>query len=294
MLKNRKLWNGILPLFLFVAVNCFGQAPDLLRLEYTLVPENDSGIRTGRYRFLFNAPIKLKNEDILLLGSEFNQFNYRTASEFPFETRELNRLYVLDFNFGYITKWNENWQLISLLTPRLASNFTGKILAEDLRINATAAFLKNKNKIDKPFLLVIGLAFNSSAGVPFPLPLVLYSKRFHPKYSYTLGVPVSNFKYHLSEKHTFKTSLFLDGYNINIQNDIIIPDNNLGSNISLTALVAGIGYQYNITKLISLYGVYGYTLFQNGTLRDDDRDEVFVLNNIASQYFRVGFKVGIF
>ena len=279
---------------LFYGILSYSQSTDLLRVETTHIPENNNGIETTRYRLLLNIPIKLKNENYLVTGTEFNQFNFETSSEYPFSTRELNRLYVVDLNLGYSTKWNNNWRFIGIITPRLASNFTGKILAEDILLNLTVALLKDVKNVEKPFRLALGLAYNSNAGLPFPLPLVSYYKRFHPKWSYTLGIPRMNFKYHPSKKHSLQTALLLDGYYINIQNDIGMPNGELASNISLSALVGAFGYQYNITKYISLYGLFGYTLTQNGVLRDDRRKEVFLLNNEGNMYFRGGFKIGIF
>ena len=89
-------------------------------------------------------------------------------------------------------------------------------------------------------------------------------------------------------------ALFLDGYFVNAQNDIILPDNELGSAISLSALVSAFGYQFNVSKMASFYAFAGYTLFQNGLLRDDKRNNVFNLNNDGSLYFKAGFKVSIF
>jgi hypothetical protein len=294
MYKNHCIKISIISLLLFVSTTSYSQSTDLLRIETTHVPENDNGIETTRYRFLVNVPIKLEEDKYLVTGTEFNRFDFETSREYPFDSSELNRLYVIDLNLGYITKWNDAWRLITLVTPRLASNFTGKILAEDMRLNLTATLLKDVKDVEKPFRLALGLAYNSNAGLPFPLPLVSYYKRFHPNWSYTLGIPRMNFKYHISKKHTLQTALLLDGYYINIQNDIVLPDGELGSNISLSALVGAFGYKYNITKYISLYGLFGYTLTQNGVLRDDRRNEVFLLNNEGNMYFRGGFKIGIF
>ncbi len=288
-----KIWI-LAPLLWLGGFISYSQSTDLLRVETTHVPENDNGIETTRYRLLINVPIKLNQDKYLVTGAEYNRFDFENSIPFPFETNELNRLYVIDLNLGYITKWNDDWRLITLVTPRLASNFTGKILAEDMRLNLTATFLKDVKDVEKPFRLALGLAYNSNAGLPFPLPLVSYYKRFHPKWSYTLGIPRMNFKHHISKKHTLQTALLLDGYYINIQNDIVLPDGELGSNISLSALVGAFGYQYNITKYISLYGLFGYTLTQNGVLRDDRRNEVFLLNDEGNMYFRAGFKIGIF
>jgi len=43
-------------------------------LEYLNIPENDAGIKTQRYKGLFNLPIKLNGKkDYLITGIEYNQ-----------------------------------------------------------------------------------------------------------------------------------------------------------------------------------------------------------------------------
>ncbi len=273
----------------------FAQSTDVFRLEYLNIPENDTGIKTQRYKFLFNLPIKLnEKKDYLVTGFEYNRFDVGFSQNFPFDQSELNRFHVVDFNLGFITKWNENWNFVGLLTPRLASNFTNGAQTEDFFLNATATFWKENMKVDKPFRLVLGLSYNSTTGLPVPLPLVSYYRRFHPKWSFTLGIPRSKFEYHPSPKHTLGFSLLLDGYFINVQNDIALPDGQAGSKISLSALVGAFGYQYNISKRMAFFALAGRSISQEGVLRNNKRGNVFLLNNEANFYIRTGFKIGIF
>lgn len=270
------------------------QSTDLLRLEYTNVPNEDAGIQTSRYRFLLNLPFKLKGGQYLILGSEYNYIDFDTTREFEFDTSELEHLHVIDLNFGYIFNWNKDWRFVGIVTPRLASNLVTNVVGRDFLLNLTATFWKEVRDTDKPFRLVLGLTYNSTTGLPVPLPLINYYRRFDPKWSFTLGIPRSDFRFHISEKNTMLMALFLDGYFVNAQNDIILPDNDLGSAISLSALVSAIGYQFNISRMASFYAFGGYTLFQNGVLRDDKRNNVFNLNNEGSLYFKTGFKISIF
>ena len=89
-------------------------------------------------------------------------------------------------------------------------------------------------------------------------------------------------------------ALLLDGYFINIQDDIILPDAQLGSRISLSALILGLGYQYDVTEGLKLYVIGGSTLLQWGRLRDDRRNDTFLLNNESNLYFRTGIKFSLF
>lgn len=291
---KKTLQNVCLVLILMQSLSSLAQSTDLVRVEYLRLPENDTGIQTSRYKFLLNAPIKVNANDYLVLGGEYNQFDLDYSRELSFDKSELQKFYIIDINLGYITKWNENWRLVGILTPRLASNFTEGTISDDFFFNATATLWKEKKDVEKPFRIVLGLSYNSTTGLPIPLPLVSYYKRFHPNWSYTLGIPKMNFKYHPNKKNTIQLALLLDGYFINVQDDILLSDNMVGSKISLSALVGVIGYQYNFTKIMSLYILGGRSFTQEGILRNDRRDRTFLLNNEAFFYIRTGFKISIF
>lgn len=286
--------TGLLSILLLFGVLGYSQSSDILRAEYTVLPRNDSEIEVARYRFLVNVPIKLGEDKYLVTGADYNLIDFDGASNYPFDDSELNVLHVIDLNLGYIFKLNSEWRAVGIVTPRLASNFTDGIVGRDFKLNLAATIWKEKKDVEKPFRIVLGLSFNSTTGLPIPLPVVSYYKRFHQKWSYSVGIPKSSFRYHLTDKHLLQTALFLDGYFVNIQNDILVPDNDLASSISLSALVGVLGYQYKINKNMSFYGQAGFTITQRGLLRDDKRNNVFVLTDVGNFYFRTGFKISIF
>ncbi|MEL6916167.1 MAG: DUF6268 family outer membrane beta-barrel protein [Bacteroidota bacterium] len=279
--------------FLFAIANCFSQSGDLLRAEYTLVPENDSGVRTSRYRFLANVPIKLNENALLITGAEYSTVDLDISTDLPFDKRELERLRIVDLNLGYVVKFAPEWRFIGILTPRLASNFIEGVESNDFRLNITTSALQDKRDVDKPYRLLLGLTFNSATGLPFPLPLVRYERRFRPNWSFALGIPRTHLRYHL-KKHTFQLGALLDGYFINLQDDIVLSGDALGSTVSLSAVVGTVGYQYNFTDIISFYGFVGYSFAQGTVLRNDQRDNVFTINDQGNIYFRTGFKIAIF
>ena len=271
------------------------QSTDIFRLEYLNIPENESGVKTQRYKALLNVPIKLNEKDeYLAIGGEYNRFDMGYTADLPFDKKEMIRFHIIDFNLGLIKKWNEDWNLVTILTPRIASNLLDGIIKEDFFMNASAAFWKEKPKADKPFRIVLGLTYNSTAGVPVPLPLIHYYRRFHPDWSFVLGVPKSNLKYHLDKRHSFELASFLDGYFMNLQNDIVLDNGSVASRISFNTLVGSLGYQYNVTESISFFAIAGTTLIQEGKLRNKERGEVFLFNKDPNFYIRTGFKIGIF
>lgn len=270
------------------------QSTDLLRLEYTILPKNDSEIQTSRYRFLFNLPLKVAEDQYLVTGSEYNQIAFDNSGDLPFDGADLKKLHVIDLTLGYLFKLNENWRIVGLVTPRLASNIVQGVRSDDFKLNFTASLWKERAEAEKPYRLVLGLTYNSATGLPVPLPLISYYKRFHPNWSYALGIPRSNLRHHFNERHLLDTAVFLDGYFVNIQEDIVLDDGSIASSISLSTVIGAMEYQYKITKTLSFFGLAGYAFFQNGLLRDDKRNSVFILNKQGNIYFRTGIKVSIF
>ena len=279
---------------LILVETAFAQNTDLFRLEYLSFPENDTGIKTERYRISANVPFKVGKENYLVTGAEYNRFGIEYNKQVPFDVTELNRFHVIDLNLGYIAKWNENWRLVGIVTPRFASNFTDGTISDDFFFNATATFWKEAKDSEKPYRIVLGLSYNSTTGLPVPLPLISYDRRFHKKWSYMLGIPRMNFRYHPNDHNMLQLALLLDGYFMNIQQDIALPDDEIGSKISFSALVVGLEYQFKIAKYLKFYVLGGKSIWQEGILRNDQRNSVFVLNDESNLYFRTGFRVSIF
>ncbi len=271
---------------------CFGQSPDVFRVEYMLMPKNSLDIKTSRVKLLANVPIVI-GKDHIVLGGEYNWCNYDVPSSLLSNSIEINNLHVIDLNLGYILKLNENRRFIGLITLRWASNFTNGVEKEDFSVNYTVGAYKEKKEIDKPFRLVMGLSYNASFPIKVPLPFIYYEKHFNPNWSYVLGVPKTGLKYYTKKKHFFQTEVILDGYYVNIQNDILLQGNDVSTDVSSAAALVTFGYQHKFTKDVSLYLMIGYTIFQSGVLRDMDRNDIFTINDESGLYFRTGFRIGI-
>ncbi len=288
-------WGTLLLLALSMGPWGWGQSTDIFRLEYLNIPENDTGIKTQRYKLLFNLPIKLnEKKDYLVAGMEYNRFDMGYSQDFSFDKGELIRFHIVDLNLGFITKWNENWNLVTILTPRMASNFVHGAEGGDFFMNATATFWKESPHGDRPFRIVLGLTYNSTTGLPVPLPLISYYRKFHPDWSFSLGVPRTDLKHYLGGKHVLELAVFLDGYFINLQNDIPMADGQMASRISLTSLLGTFGYNYRISQRMTFFAMVGQSLLQEGKLRNLERGEVFLLNDESNFYIRTGFKIGLF
>ena len=280
--------------FLAVYHSINAQSTDLLRLEYLQVPTNSSGVRTTRVKALVNVPIFLDSTNVLFAGVEYNRLHFGYGDDLDFPTESIEKFSIIDLNLGYLTDWNEQWKFIGILTPRLASNFEGGVQARDFFLNATATLWKEQNMAPKPFRLILGLTFNSTSGLPVPLPLVNYTRRFHPDWSFTLGVPKMEIRHWVKENQSIYLETKLDGYFLNIQNDLSLPGGDVASRNSLSAWIIGAGYQRQFGKRLNFYVAGGSTLIQNAILRDRQRNNLRTLNNEMSVYFRSGVKLSLF
>lgn len=270
------------------------QTPDVFRAEYMILPRNDSGVKLARIKLVANIPIKVSDSSLLVIGSEYNRLAYDLdRNDISINQQGLNTFHVVDINFGFVRTYSKDWRLIGVLTPRLASTLTNPLENGDFSINATIGAFRDRPYLDKPTRLVLGVAYNSAVALRVPLPVVYFEKRFHPSWSYIIGVPKTGMKHHLNKKHMLQTEFILDGYFVNLQNNTALPDATFASSISSSAAVVTLGYSYNITKEMSFYGFFGHTIFQLGVLRDDDRNDIFTLNDDPSFYIRTGFRIGL-
>lgn len=281
-------------LFLYISISAKAQLTDLARLEYSFIPKRNSGDQYTRIRALLNYPIKVKEESYFVVGAQYNRIFLNLRDDYPFDQSFLETLTILDLNLGYTFKMNTKWRAAFKLTPRLASTLNGKITGNDLFLNGGVFFIKDRTKAKdvKPYRLILGLTYNTTAGIPFPLPLISYYKAVNEKLSYTVGIPKMNVKYKLNAKNNLQTFVALDGYFAHLQR----PTSVLGErvdNISLSVVASGIGYEHLLTKHLIYYAYTGYTLRLNNVLRNDNRDNIFTLDNLNSFYLRTGIKFKI-
>ncbi|MBU2947109.1 DUF6268 family outer membrane beta-barrel protein [Zobellia uliginosa] len=269
------------------------QTPDVVRAEYMMMPKNGSDAELSRMKLLVNVPITIKDSNNLVLGAEYNRLAYHLKKELPFSSAGLKQFHIVDLNLAYVWKFNPNWRFIGVVTPRLSSTLTNPLENGDFSVNSTIGFLKEKKKVSKPSILVLGLAYNSTVALRIPIPIFYYEQRFHRNWSFVVGIPKTGMKYHLKERHQFQTEFIFDGYYVNLQNNIVLPNTISASSVSSSAALVTVGYQFKLASSTFLYAYAGHTVFQDGVLRDEDRNDIFTLNDNPSFYFRTGFRIGL-
>lgn len=279
------------------------QNADLARIEYTYFPQKNSDNSFRRFRSLFAFPIELKKEGSYLVpGLEYRNVNFKYLDVEDFYTGDMERFQSITATLAYTFKMTEEWRFGAEGGVKIASNFSESyILADDLIYTGSVFFVKIKedDRYYAPWRLILGLRYSTTAGFPFPLPIVNYHKRWTENWSYTVGVPKSNLKYYFNDKNEVQLFVTLDGFFANIQNDVDTAplefrDNTIADNISMTVLLSGLGYEYSFTDHLKLYVYAGHTIINDIRLRDENRENVYNINETNTFYARSGLKFTIF
>ncbi len=146
------------------------QTPDVLRIEYMNMPRNDAGAKLERLKLVANLPIKVSDSNNIIIGAEYNNLAYDLQrNDIEFGNEGLKHFHVLDLNLAYIYRYNKDWRFIGVLTPRLSSTLTNPIENGDLSLNATIGAFRDRQNIAKPTRLVLGIAYNSTVALRYPV-----------------------------------------------------------------------------------------------------------------------------
>jgi len=273
------------------------QLADIARVEYTVIPNTNSGISLTRQRALFNVPIKIKKEAYLLIGLDFSSIEISFIKEVTaFDQSQLTDFKLLDFNFGYTFKINDDWRFGARLSTGFSSNLrTRDLLLKDIAISSDVVFIKDKkddNQGKKPYRIIVGASFSQNRGIPFPLPFISYYKKFSNKWSYNIGVPISNLQYHWSKKFRLKLFAQLDGFNSNLQRRILVNNDELAENYRLSLILGGIRYEYKLGKHIESFLNTTY-IFNNVSQLRNNNERILELEGKNQFHFRGGIRIKI-
>ncbi|MDQ7917076.1 DUF6268 family outer membrane beta-barrel protein [Mesonia sp. MT50] len=277
------------------------QSTDLARIEYMRVPFSNGDQSMNRFRAFIQAPIPIK-DDYLVIGAEYRKLDLDFRESAPFETGALESTQRIEASLGYVKKIkNTNWRIAARGGARIASTFETTLEKDDfIYLGAIYAINDVKNRdekgniIGKPYRLIVGLVYTSTPGRNYPLPLINYFRKVNETWSYTLGVPKTLLRYTFNEKNHLHAFASLDNFFANIQNPVMVPGNSRpGENISMTNVTLGLGYEFYFTDHLQYYLYAGHTVYNEYRIRDNNKDDVFVIDNDNTFYIRTGIKFKI-
>ncbi|MEZ4802347.1 MAG: hypothetical protein R2797_06205 [Gelidibacter sp.] len=290
-MQNRKLIFTIM-VSLFLGYFSEAQTSDLFRVEYLNIPNSNSKNSISRFRTLVQIPLKISEGNYVVIGGEYRYIDL-SLDNVPFTTDDLNSVQNIEATLGFLHKSKTtDWMYAGKAGARISSNFETKLTSDDYIYIVTGYAIRDRTKegkAEKPNRLVLGLEYTTTPGRNYPLPIINYYREFAPDWTYTLGVPKTNIRYKFDDKNHVQAFVTLDNFFANIQGNKVV-DGKLAENISATQVLGGLGYEHYFTKHLLYYGYIAYTISNDYRLRNDDRDDIYTIEDKNSIYFRTGFK----
>ncbi|TQD37752.1 DUF6268 family outer membrane beta-barrel protein [Haloflavibacter putidus] len=291
-----KFYCLLLAFFLIQMV--FSQATDLARIEYMRIPFSKGDQSLNRFRTHVQVPIPIK-EDYFVIGMGYRKLDLDFRESAPFDHERLESTQRIEATLGYVKKIkNTNWRFAARGGIRIASNFEHSMRNDDLlyiaavyAINDVKEHDENGVAIGKPYRWIVGLIYTTTPGRNYPLPLINFFRKPNETWSYTIGVPKTLLRYTFNKKHHLQSFATLDNFFANIQDNVIIDNvSRVGENISMTNVALGLGYEFYFTKHLQYYLYAGHTVYNEYRIRNNDREDVYVIENDNTLYLRSGIK----
>ena len=291
MASKRKLTTVSFLALLFV-MSLSAQTSDLFRVEYLNIPNTDTKNSIDRFRVLFQLPLKIKEDHYLIIGSDYRYLDLK-LDNVPFTTTDLESVQTIEASLAYLHKVKQsNWYYGLRVGMRLASNFEDKMVSDDYLYLVSGFVINDKTKegvADKPNRLILGFDYSSTPFRNYPLLILNYYREFSPHWTYTVGVPKTNLRYKINETNHVQAFVTLDNFFANIQANKVV-DGKVAENISQTLVIGGLGYEYYFTEHLLYYGYAGYSIINDYRLRNNDGDDIYIIDNKPTLYFKTGIK----
>jgi len=286
-------------LALLTARGICAQISDLARIEYTNLPGLSTDFEFSRVRALLKYPVRLNgNGSYMVFGLDYSNIDLAFGEEErPFDQSQIDGFQIFDFTIGYTAKISEEWRIGAQIVPGFSSNLSAsKLGISDAVLSGGIVFIKDKKEdsnVRVPYRLILGLFYGGNSGFPFPLPFISYYKRFHPNWSYNLGVPKSNIQWHISRKHRLKGNLQLDGFTANIQNGLQLDSGQVAQSINMSLILLGLQYEFHFSQHLELFLRSSYIVTRNVNLRNDNRNDILLLDDSHGFSLRTGLRFKI-
>ncbi|MEO9872052.1 DUF6268 family outer membrane beta-barrel protein [Ekhidna sp.] len=279
---------------LYSGANC--QYLDLAKVEYTVAPGDDANFSYNSKRILFNVPFRIHDKAYFFAGVDYTATNINLREEMDsYDKSDTDNFTEIDLNLTYTSMMNNDWRFGVQITPSVNSNLQDGLMSQDLLMSGVIVFVKDKKNSDsakKPFRIIAGLSYSTNSRRPIPFPFISYYRKFHRKWSYNVGAPVSNVQYHISEKHRIKVYAEGDGFNAHIQNGVIVNEMDRANRLRMLLILTGLRYEYKVSKHIESYLNVTRTVFSDVQLRDD-MENVFVPAIDNLMHYRIGLRCKI-
>lgn len=285
---------AVIFMLLLTITQAQGQLLDIAKVEYLYVPSGSGNFEYHRQAVEINAPIKLNDKAYFFLGLDYSRMIFRFREETDsYDKSGTENFKSLDLNLTYTTEMKNNWRFGIQVTPSFNSNLTGSLIANDFLVNAVMVFVKSKEiSHGKKSRLMLGLGYSTTSRFPGPFPFINYYRKFHPKWSYTIGAPYSNIQYHASEKHRLKIHAEGEAFNASIQEGVLVQGEGMANRLRVLLVNVGFRYEYKFADYLESYFIISRTVRSDLQLRDNT-EVVFRPPLDSEMFYRVGVRFKI-
>ncbi len=277
------------------------QQTELARLEYSHFPGQNGKNDFQRISTFVDFPLALKKKGSYFIPRiAYQRFNFGTYDVPIFDQQDFKSFESFQLWLGYTFEMKRDWRFGFRLGNMISSNFeANKIVDRDIFYLGLIYFIKSHTgpDVDKPWRLIIALAYPSIAGKQFTLPVAYYYRKFDPKWSYTVGLPKSDLKHYINKRNIVQAFIEVEGFFSNIQNTQLIfgeaaTEEDLAK-ISMRFFMSGLGYEHGITQNVFLYVNGGYTLSNSFTITDRNQKDAFTITNKNTFFIKAGISLKI-
>jgi len=183
MIKAIILFVAIL--FLTGLVRAQEEDFNLAGLSYTLNPAvglkntantalNDVEVDLSEFRAFVLVPFRLKNDNTILVAGIDYTFLGGPLKDLPNDRSLATNLHALRFTGGISQKLDANWMLRAMLSPTIASDFSGSLRSDALTLQGS--FLISRTA-GKGFKYGLGAAYTNGFGEPRLVPIAEFVYR---------------------------------------------------------------------------------------------------------------------
>ncbi len=128
----------------------------------------ETEINLSEFKAFFLAPFKLKNDKTTLLAGIDYTFLGGPLNDLPNDRSVEANLHALKLSAGINQKLNDNWAIRAILSPTIASDFSGSLTSDAFTLQASGLI---RHITNKGFKFGLGAAYTNGFGEPQLVPV---------------------------------------------------------------------------------------------------------------------------
>jgi len=275
----------------------YAQLQEGLSLSHSYFPKDESiGIQKSEIGYFTSFGLNEQGSSILLGGHyTFSLFDFDEDKYPAVSTSKLEEFHTLSLQVGYRTSIGADWTVMGLVMPYFSSTLNDDfdLQRNDFGVDGIIMFTKG----NPASYLTLGLAYSTQSGLPFPIPIISYHNTINKSWDYTLGVPQFDLNFHATSRSSFQSFIKLDGVMGNIRESVLADYPGVKSQFAQYSIIGGLGYNFKLSKSISLSVEGGYTLghflfIQKNEIKIPPK-ELYDFDTDNKLYLNAGLRIGI-